>query len=263
MNLLGVVFLVLPIALQAGYADTTEKGWQALFNADYRRAERLGRQAQALDPGNPAGYELGSTAILFQLRELVGSDGSREKSELRFENCRECQPLLREFELEERLGLQAARRRKASNNKDMDARFFLARLQLNRVWLNLQVLRKKSGWDEYWEAKNEIQAVLEQSPEHARGLTASAWIEYIVSKRNPIFRIILGGGSKEEAVARLRKAVMAAETTPSAKAEAQFGLMEMLSNEGAHAEAMHLAEALCAKFPGNRDVCAAASNKGQ
>jgi len=68
--------------------------------------------------------------------------------------------------------------------------FFLGKLDLNYVWLQLGPLRRKTGWDEYWEARRSLDAVLKANPRHVRARVARAWIDYIVDTRRDLARAI-------------------------------------------------------------------------
>ena len=56
-----------------------------------------------------------------------------------------------------------------ANPKDETALFYLGKLDLNYVWLQLGLLGKKTGWDEYWEARHSLDALLKTNPKHVRG----------------------------------------------------------------------------------------------
>ena len=66
-------------------------------------------------------------------------------------------------------GQALARERLKTSPNDEEALFFLGKLDLNYVWLELGLLGHKTGWDEYWEARKSLDAVLKQNPESRPG----------------------------------------------------------------------------------------------
>ena len=75
------------------------------------------------------------------------------------------------------------------------------------MWLELGLLGHKTGWDEYWEARKSLDAVLKQNPNHVRARVARGWIDYIVNTRMPWgTRWLLGGGNKKRGIAAVREA---------------------------------------------------------
>ena len=151
-------------------------------------------------------------------------------------------------------GQQLARQRLQAAPADEAALFFLGKLDLNYVWLQLGPLHRKTGWNEYWEARHSLDAVLKTNPQHVRARVARAWIDYIVDTRIPWgVRWVLGGGDKKKALAALRTAA-GADADSFAHAEAVFGLWDMLVRERRVPEAVEVAERLAAMFPGNPEV---------
>ena len=106
--------------------------------------------------------------------------------------------------------------------------FFLGKLDLSYLWMQLSTLGRKTGWDEYWEAKRLLEGILEKNPMHVRARVARAWMDYIVGTRVPWgTRWVMGGGSKSRGLRMVREAAQ----TPAdfyTQVEAQFGLWEML-----------------------------------
>jgi hypothetical protein len=118
------------------------------------------------------------------------------------------------------------------------------------------MLGKKTGWDEYWEARRSLDAVLKANPKHVRARVARAWIDYIVGTRMAWgTRWVLGGGNKKKAVTTLREAA-AADTDWVSHAEAEFGLWDMLQREKNAAQATEVARRILHRFPDNPDVAA-------
>ena len=115
---------------------------------------------------------------------------------------------------------------------DDEATFFLGKMDLSYLWLQLATLDRKTGWSEYWEAKKLLEAILEKDPMHVRARVARAWMDYIVGTRVPWgTRWVMGGGSKSRGLKMVREAAQ----TPAGvytQVEAQFGLWEMLTRDG-------------------------------
>ena len=79
------------------------------------------------------------------------------------------------------------------------------------------MLGKKTGWDEYWEARKSLDAVLKANPKHVRARVARGWIDYIVDTRMPWgTRWVLGGGNKKKGLTTLREAAAAGDRSRSA-----------------------------------------------
>jgi hypothetical protein len=153
-------------------------------------------------------------------------------------------------------GQALARRRLAADPGDEVALFFLGKLDLNYVWLQLGTLGRKTGWNEYWEARRSLDAVLKANPQHVRARVARAWIDYIVDTRMPRgTRWMLGGGSRKRALVALREAANT-EAELYIRAEAEFSLWDIQVRERDFSEATQIAEKLLRDFPGNRDLLA-------
>ena len=117
---------------------------------------------------------------------------------------------------------------------DETALFYLGKLDLNYVWLQLGLLGKKTGWDEYWEARKSLDAVLKANPKHVRARVARGWIDFIVNTRMPWgTRWVLGGGNKKKGLAAVREGAEMATDTFS-HAEAEFALWDMLRARQEH-----------------------------
>jgi len=115
--------------------------------------------------------------------------------------------LLRAFTEEFTAGQSAAKDVLREHPKDPNALFFLGKLDLNYVWLVLGTLGRRTGWNEYWEARHSLDAALELEPEYLRARTARAWIDYIVDTRMPWGTgWLLGGGNRKKALSVMREA---------------------------------------------------------
>jgi hypothetical protein len=226
---------------------------QGLFyNGRYDEAAALALAVRAADTTDPASDELRSSALLFQLKALL--DGRSGKDPLK--TCVTCPALVAAFMADVRHGQALARATLRTAPDDERALFFLGKLDLNYVWLQLGPLRRRTGWDEYWEARRSLDAVLARNPDHVRARVARAWIDYIVDTRMPWgTRWVLGGGDRKRALAEVR----AASQQPSdffTHAEATFALWDMHVRERDFVAATDAARALARDFPDNREVAA-------
>jgi len=201
--------------------------------------------------------ELRTSALLFQMRRLLDNPDSRDDDKTAaWKACVRCQELLAQFTTDLHHGQAAARAVLKQRPGDERALFHLGKLDLNYVWLQLGMLGKKTGWDEYWEARRSLDAVLKANPKHVRARVARAWIDYIVGTRMAWgTRWVLGGGNKKKAVTTLREAA-AADTDWVSHAEAEFGLWDMLQREKNAAQATEVARRILHRFPDNPDVAA-------
>ncbi len=234
---------------RAGLADA-----QGLFyNAQYEAAASMTLALRASDAHDLASDELRSTALLFQLRGLL--EGQRDKGKA-IAQCAACPELMAAFLADVHHGQALAHSILRTGPNDAATLFFLGKLDLNYVWLQLGLLGKRTGWDEYWEARRSLDAVLKQNPRHVRARVARAWIDYIVNTKMPWgTRWLLGGGNKKRALAAVREAADT-ETDFFSHAEAQFALWDMHVRERDHVRATELARKLAHDFPGNREVAA-------
>jgi hypothetical protein len=204
-----------------------------------------------------ANDELRTTALLFQMRRLlVDADTRDDDKTVAWKACARCQELATQFTADLKHGQAAARAILKQRPTDERALFYLGKLDLNYVWLQLGLLGKKTGWDEYWEARHSLDAVLKANPKHVRAKVSRAWIDYIVSTRMAWgTRWLLGGGNKKKAIAALREAA-AAETDWVSHAEAEFGLWDMLQRDKNTAGAHEVARRIAQRFPENADIAA-------
>ena len=255
MNLFATFMLVFPLGAEVLYEDKITEAKEHFYQEQYQEAERLVFEARTIEPADPESYELRTTIILFRLKQVTGIDGDRQGNRKNtrelLASCPVCPELLRQFDNDGAEGTRLARQLLVNRSGDERAMFLLARMDLNKLWLNLQVLDKREGLREYREARNLLGLVLAQNPDHVRALTASAWINYIVGGRNFLVRAILGGGSKKEALNQLRQAVSCLECDFFDRTEARFSLLDILKQEKHFAEASVLAEELRVRFPRN------------
>jgi hypothetical protein len=259
----GHTFRVAAVVVIAGVPATglqpaagLDEGKRLFYNAQYRTAAERALEIVPENAGEElARDELRTSALLFQLRGLLEApDRKKASKELTFERCIPCGELVAAFMIATTHGQQLARRRLEADPGDQTALFFLGKLNLNYVWLQLGPLHRKTGWKEYWEARRSLDAVLKVNPQHVRARVARAWIDYVVDTKLPWgTRWMLGGGDRKKALAALREAA-SAEGEFFAHAEAVFALWDMLLRERHVVEATQVAEQLAAMFPENSEV---------
>jgi hypothetical protein len=227
---------------------------QSLFyNARYEAAAALTLALRVPDSEDPASYELRSSALLFQLKALLEGRADKEDA---LKRCGTCPALIAEFLADIRRGQNLVRATLRSAPGDEAALFFLGKLDLNYVWLQLGPLGRKTGWDEYWEARRSLDALLKNNPRHIRARVARAWIDYIVDTKMPRgTRWVLGGGNRKRALAVVREAA-GMESDFFTHAEAGFALWHMQVRERDMTRATEVARRLADDFPDNREVAA-------
>jgi tetratricopeptide (TPR) repeat protein len=225
---------------------------QSLFyNARYEEASALTLALRSADPEDLAVYELRTSALLFQLKAALDSSEDKDKA---FKQCAACPALMDAFLADTTGGRSVARARLKASSNDETALFFLGKLDLNYVWLQLGTLGRRTGWDEYWEARRSLDALLKRNPQHVRARVARAWIDYIVDTRMPWGTgWILGGGNKKKALTVVRDAANA-EADFFVQAEAEFALWDLHVRERKIVEAVPIARSLAQDFPGNREI---------
>ena len=147
-----------------------------------------------------------------------------------------------------------ARARVAVAPEDETALFFLGKIDLNYVWLQLGTLGRKTGWDEFWEARRSLDKVLKANPRHVRAKVARAWIDYIVDTRLPRgTKWLLGGGNKKRGLTAVREAAFAGGGIFE-RAEAEFALWDMQVRERELPQALETARRLAIEFPDNPEL---------
>ena len=232
------------------------------YNARYAAAADLALALRTTDTADLANHELRSSALLFQLKRLLEPPGEKHATsekrdkERALKNCAPCPELMTEFFKDVAQGQKAAREMLRANPRDDVALFYLGKLDLNYVWLQLGPLGRKTGWDEYWEARRSLDAVLKRDPRHVRAIVARAWIDYIVDTKMPWgTRWVLGGGNKKRALAAVRQAAEL-EAEFFTHTEAEFALWDMQVRERDLARATDVARRLAANFPDNPELAA-------
>lgn len=237
-------------------ADSTwsaplEEAHRLFYSGRYEEAAALALDVRTGDADNLSASELRTSALHFQIRRALGEPKDRDKA---WKQCATCQELMSVFMTELTLGQATARARLATNPADDEALFFLGKLDLNYVWLQLATVGRKTGWSEYWEARKSLDEVLVRNPDHIRARVARAWIDYIVATKLPRgSRWMLGGGNKKRGLLVVREAAQTG-AEPFVQVEAQFALWDMQVRERNLTDALVTARALSRDFPDNRDL---------
>jgi hypothetical protein len=230
---------------------TLNDAHRLFYNARYEEAAAITLVLRDLNPNDLAVYELRTSALLFQLKRVL--DGASDKDKA-FKQCVPCPTLMEAFLADTKAGRTVARGELKERPVDETALFFLGKLNLNYVWLQLGTLGRRTGWDEYWEARKSLDLVLKRNPGHVRARVARAWIDYIVDTRMPWGTgWILGGGNKKKALAAVHEAA-ATESDVYVQAEASFALWDLHVRERRFKEAVLVARSLAQHFPDNREL---------
>jgi tetratricopeptide (TPR) repeat protein len=252
--MLRVLSIAIALAVGGIGAETHEKlaaAQASFFNARYDAAAAIALEVRESDPEHLAAIELRAAALLFQLKTALGDRGDKDKA---FKQCPVCADLLAQFLNATRRGQAVARATLREAPRDESALFFLGKLNLNYLWLQLGPLGKKTGWDEYWEARHSLDAVLSRNPKHVRARVARAWIDYVVDAKMPWgTRWILGGGSRKRALASMQAAA-AADADFFVHAEARFSLWDLYVRERQMDRAIAVAQELARDFPENAEI---------
>jgi tetratricopeptide (TPR) repeat protein len=245
-----------PARAAQGDRQTLADARRLFYNAHYEESAALAESLRASDGQDLANDEVRTTALLFVLRGLLnGQDAHNgtDKAEA-LKACARCADVLKSFEADLHHGQDMARALLKVNPADETALFYLGKLDLNYVWLQLGLLGKKTGWDEYWEARKSLDAVLKANPTHVRARVSRGWIDFIVNTRMPWgTRWVLGGGNKKKGIAAVREGAAMA-TDPFSHAEAEFALWDMLLRDKNVTEATEVAKRIAQTFPENTEV---------
>ena len=240
-----------PAAPTPAAPPTLLAGQRHFYNGQYEDAVAIATKLTADDPNDLAASELLTSILHFQIKRALGDAQDKEKA---LKQCVACGEILKTFVAETRRAQAVAHARLKAHPAEDETEFLLGKIDLNYVWLQLATLGKRTGWNEYREARRSVEAVLKRNPAHVRAQVAHAWIEYIVDTRVPFgFKWMLGGGDKKDALAVMRKAAASA-SDPLDKTEATFGLWEMLIRDKKPKEAADIARTLLVDFPDNKEL---------
>ena len=238
----------------AARSSTLEEAQRFFYNGDYDTAAAATLVLCAARPDDLAACELRTASLLFQIKRALGDKDNLDK-DTAWKRCAVCPALMSAF-LAETVRAQAlARATLKIHPEDEDMLFFLGKVDLNYVWLQLGTLCRKTGWDEYWEARRSLDHVLRLNPAHVRARVARAWVDYIVGTKVPRgVRWLLGGGNKKRGLVAVRQVVDAGGGDFFVRTEALFGLWDMQVREREIPGAVATARMLARDFPKNREL---------
>ena len=270
--MVSVAVIVLALTLQAGnpqprsssapgqpadddaHAPTVDKAQRFFYIGDYDKSAALTQELCAARLDDFEACELRSASLLFQIKKAFGETGERDKTAA-WNQCAICPGLMATFLAETARAQTFAREKLKADPDDEDTLFFLGKVDLNYVWLQLGTLGRKTGWNEYWEARRSLDRVLHMNPEHVRARVARAWIDYIVGTTIPRgVRWLLGGGNKKRGLLVVREVVEAGDSNFFAQTEATFALWDMQVREREVPAAVATARLLVRDFPENREL---------
>ena len=127
-------------------ATTLEQAQRFFYNGDYASSAAA---ADVLCPETLEACELRTASLLFQIKGALGDTSARDKTTA-WKQCAACPTLMTAFLADTLRGQTFIRSRLTVHPDDEDALFFLGKVDLNYVWLQLGMLGRKTGWDEYW-----------------------------------------------------------------------------------------------------------------
>ena len=239
----------------AAQAPTLEDAQRFFYNGDYDKATAVTSVLCAERPDDLDACELRTASLHFQIRKALGETGQPANKASAWNACAACPALMAAFVAETRRSQAFARERLKLRPDDEDMSFFLGKMDLNYVWLQLGTLGRKTGWDEYWEARRSLDSVLRMNPTHVRGRVARAWVDYIVGTSVPRgVRWVLGGGNKKRGLLAVREVVDGGGGEFFDQVEARFALWDMQMRERQVPAAIATARVLARDFPENRQL---------
>jgi hypothetical protein len=232
-------------------APALDRAHHLFYSGLYETSAALALDIRMREPSNLAASELRTSALHFQIRRALGEPKDRGKA---WKLCVICQELMPLFLEEFAIGRAEAQAQLMTDPDNVDTLFFLGKLDLNYVWLQLATIGRKTGLGEYREARRSLDSVLERQPNHVRAQVARAWIDYIVDTRLPFgTKWILGGGDKERGLRVVREAAEA-KAARYVRAEARFALWDMQVREKNFRQAVVTARSLSQDFPENAEL---------
>ena len=236
------------------HSSTLEDAQRLFYNGDYGRAAIVTQELCAARPDDLDACELRTASLLFQIKKALGETGERDKA-AGWKLCTVCPALMSAFIADTVRAQAFARARLKTHPDHQDTLFFLGKIDLNYVWLQLGTLGRKTGWDEYWEARRSLDRLLRMNPEHVRARVARAWVDYIVGTTVPRgARWLLGGGNKKRGLLVVAEVVEMGGGGYFVQTEARFALWDMQVRERDVPGAMATARLLASQFPENREL---------
>lgn len=250
VTLLRTAALIL-IGTVSAQAQSLEDAQRQFYSGRFAAAAAQALHIRTSDPASLAASELRSSALLFQIKRAIGDVTDKDKA---WQLCATCADLMTEFLAETAHGQAAARAALKKDPADDVALFFLGKLDLNYIWLQLGTLGRRTGWNEYWEARRSLDAVLTRNPAHTRARVARAWIDYIVDTKLPRgTKWLVGGGNRKRGLETVSEAAKAGSSFFDL-VEAQFALWDMQIRERNFTEALDIAHRLARDFPDNQEL---------
>jgi hypothetical protein len=238
------------VAMESG-APSLESAHWLFYVGRYEEAAGMAEGLRVSQPDDLANYELRTSALHFLIKRNMGDAPDKDDA---FKRCAPCPALLADLLADTARAQTLAHARLKESETDQKALFFLGKIDLTYIWLNVGTLGQRTGWGEYWEARHSLDAVLQADPEHVRARVARAWIDYIVDTKVPRgLRWMVGGGNRKRALITAREA-SEADTDFFSRTEARFSLWEMLIRERQFTEAVQVAERLVEDFPQNAEL---------
>ena len=234
---------------------TLQVAQRFFYNGDYDKAAAVTYVLCAERPDDFDACELQTASLHFQIKKVLGDTGQRGNKTSAWDACAACPALMSSFVAHTARGQAFARARLKLGPHDEKTLFFLGKVDLNYVWLQLGTLGRKTGWDEYWEARRSLDQVLRMNPAHVRGRVARAWVDYIVGSSVPRgVRWLLGGGNKKRGLLAVRDVVDGGGGEFFDRVEAMFALWDMQMREHEVPGAIATASVLARDFPENRQL---------
>ena len=231
-----------------------ERAQRLFYNGEYERAAAVTQGLCDRHADNLDACELHSMSLLFQIKRELREARAVDKTTA-WSRCAACPVLMAAFLAETARSQTLARARLKIRPDDEGTLFFLGKVDLNYVWLQLGTLGRKTGWDEYWEARRSLDHALRMNPGHVRARVARAWVDYIVGTAVPRgVRWLLGGGNKKRGLLAVRDVVARGSRDFFVQAEATFALWDMQVREREMSEAVATARTLARDFPENVEV---------
>jgi hypothetical protein len=208
----------------------------------------------AARPDDLDACELRTASLHFQIKKALEDTGERDKPAA-WKRCTACPALMSAFIADTTRGQAFARARLKTYPDHQDTLFYLGKIDLNYVWLQSGTLGRRTGWDEYWEARRSLDRLLRMNPEHVRARIARAWVDYIVGTTVPRgVRWLLGGGNKKRGLLVVAEVVETGGGSVFVQTEATFALWDMQVRERDITGARATARLLVREFPENREL---------
>ncbi len=221
------------------------------YSGHYQAAATMAETLLQNSPADLSVLELRSSALLLEFRRLSTLEANRGRP---VKGCPSCVDVLAAFFRETDRGAVLARERLHTHPRDVSALYFLGKLDLNYVWMQVGTLGRRTAWKEFREARQALDDAIAVDADHTRALVARAYIDYIVDTKVPWgVRWIVGGGDRERALATVERAAHA-DSEFFAATEARFARWDLQTREHNVPAAVAVAEQLSRDFPANTEL---------